>query len=108
MQASHACDPGSTPGVRICGLLRCCLTTTTSRQAIAQALDMALALDLNVLISLHLGLSPSPSLSSPCHHDAYSRRDSNPQAPPQEGGALSIRPHEQLLAGSGPHARVRT
>ena len=24
----------------------------------------------------------------------YSRRDSNPQSPPQEGGALSIRPHE--------------
>ena len=27
----------------------------------------------------------------------YSRRDLNSQSPPYEGGALSIRPHEQLL-----------
>jgi hypothetical protein len=27
----------------------------------------------------------------------YSRRDSNPQSPPYEGGALSIRPHELLF-----------
>ena len=28
---------------------------------------------------------------------AYSRRDSNPQSPPQEEGALSTRPHELLV-----------
>ena len=28
-------------------------------------------------------------------HTNYSRWDSNPQSPPYEGGALSIRPHEQ-------------
>ena len=29
----------------------------------------------------------------------YSRWDSNPQSPPQEGGALFIRPHEQTVTG---------
>ena len=33
-------------------------------------------------------------------HGRYSRWDANPQSPPQEGGALSIRPHEHLANSS--------
>ena len=31
----------------------------------------------------------------------YSRQDSRPQSPPQEGGALSIRPHELIVKEKG-------